>query len=62
MCGSGCWPLLEAEKVARAQDCGYDSELGQFPGNSMLAGREMHLRKQNCESNAEASVAMATYL
>lgn len=48
--------------VARAQVCEYDSEPGQFPGNSMLAGREMHLRKQNCESNSEASVAMATYL
>lgn len=35
---------------------------GQLPENSVQSTRETHLRKQNCESNFEASVAMGTDL
>lgn len=35
---------------------------GQLPENSVQSTRETHLRKQDCESNFEASVAMGTYL
>lgn len=35
---------------------------GQLPENSVQSTRETHLRKQNCESNFEALVAMGTYL
>lgn len=38
------------------------TQSGQLPENSVQSTRETHLRKQNCESNFEALVAMGTYL
>lgn len=35
---------------------------GRLPENSVQSTRETHLRKQKCESNLEASVAMGTDL
>lgn len=36
--------------------------LAGFQENSVQSTREAYLRKRNCESNLEASVAMGTYL
>ena len=59
-------PTRNLERESQRQgSAGLETRLtrpGQLPENSVQSTRETHLRKQNCESNFEASVAMGTYL
>lgn len=65
MCVGGCHRIGIWRGRARHRSTGLEMRLPDLAGfqeNSVQSTREAYLRKQNCESNLEASVAMGTYL